>query len=335
MGRAPSCSCHCVPPFPDCFGCLVASPTVLPTNVGLVAAGFSWLVPENSVTSEIVKCRPTFGAAFFAETFFNTRGRPLSNINGSRQMRINPTGACRWLWNDLRAVSSVWRDFQSILPPVLEETIYEPLNATDSTSPWNRVILPNNDARCAFTSGGSLRCAASLDATLVVDLQPKFIGPGTNPAYWIEVPIGTPGGAWHWVFEVSVAIARSAINYFRPDLGIPVGFILPTDPALGAATDAGKVTVVRSAMRTAYRVNDASSGLGATPPYKYSSRFGFFGTGGLLASYTKPIDCNNDFSGTPFNLTLHDRWLGNGFGFIADSRAALDATVPPTVEITF
>jgi hypothetical protein len=278
---------------------------VVPENIELVAADFAWTFPELDVSSNQWQAGFPW---FSATTTYTTRTRPISNINGTKELRVKPDGSCAWLWNDVRAVSTTFKDGLSVTDRYIDEVIYEPLNAIDATNPWDRVILPNTDTRCGYSR---VTCLTGIDAATYVNFIPINIAtPNT---------IGLSAG-WHWRLEVRVKIARTAIAG-NAVLGYVPGL------AGGDGSKIWYVTPVNYNIRTAYPDNpfDATSSATSVPPYKYE-KVTRFPPGGLLAVYYAPIDCVDDFDGIPFTLT---RNLLSG-----DWAADFDATVPDTVQIT-
>ena len=217
-------------------------------------------------------------------------------------MRQKPDGQCWWLWNDVRAVSTVCNNAVALAAPLFEEVVYEPLNATDSTNPWDRVVLPNTDARCQV---GGPYCEAGLDATTTV-----------------EVVVVEASGIFNLVCRIYNKIARSATTSAFDD-GSGGG------PISGFSAW-GKPTPVNYTNRTAIAGTPPTLTTGATsvPPYRYrSSDSNYFPIGGLLVQYESPaIDCVADFAGSPITLT--------NVNLYPDRVTYWDATIPTTIEIT-
>ena len=279
---------------------------VVPENIELVASGFSWTFPELDVSSNQWQA----GVPWFSSTTtYTTRTRNIANINGTKQLRVKPDGSCSWLWNDVRAVSTTFKDGLGTTDRFIDEVIYEPLNATDATNPWERVILPNTDPRCGYYS--RVTCLTGIDAGTFVSLIPINI-PTPNT-------MGLSAG-WHWRLQVRFKIARTAIA----SNGLP-GYVAGL--AGGDGSKIWYVTPVNYEMRTAYpdQPFDETSSATSVPPYKYEN-VRRFPIGGLLAVYYAPIDCVDDFDGVPFTLT---RNLLSG-----DLAASFDASVPDTVQVT-
>lgn len=297
MKRPKPCNCRCYTFPPDCFGC---SPYhEIPENVTLDSSGFSWLVPTLSVTYETVSF---FSGTQYSTTEHRFRSRDIASINGTKLMRRKPSGECWWLWNDVRAVSTVWKDASPPAAPLFDEvSIYEPLNATDSTNPWDRVILPNADVRCVFNGP---RCEAGIDASTTLSL---VVATNVYGDHILRL-------------TVHVKVARSATTN-----GLTVG--ASTAPS-GNFTLWGKPTPVNYGIRTAVGNTppDYSTGASASPPYRYDG-FSFFPTGGQIAEYrSDPIDCIYGFLGDPITLT--------NTAASSAMAAIWDATVPDTVEVT-
>lgn len=333
MGRPPHCSCHCEQPFPDCFGCLVSQVGPLPQNISLTSSGWSWLFPETDTGTETVITSDGGAGKLQSVTTHYTRSRPLSSLNGTRQMRIKPDQSCQWIWNNVRASHTVYRrgiGFGPTIAALDEVSIFEPLNPTDASSPWGRDVGTVSDSRCTTTGSGYL-CQARLDNTLLAKLLPaRLTVTDTTNRYFVYDSAGT----WHWLLEISFMIGRSAINNSWSSYSgtaaingsstgvnkvVPVGWRV--QPGAG-----GSVPPVGQAFDVAFVTSNTSGGVSSTPPYRYQSTF--FPLGGPVLYYAAPIDCVNDFAGTPRMLTRAQYTAAFG------ARPALwDITFPSTVTI--
>jgi hypothetical protein len=208
------------------------------------------------------------------------------------------------LWNDVQAVATVYKDGTSRF---LDETLYEPLNATDATNPWDRVILPNTDYRCGYVTP---KCIAGIDCSTTVTFGPVQV---------FEPNAISLTAGWYWYLKVYSKIARSAIAgaTYAYNGSLPIGtFAYLT-----------QVTPVNYEMRSpwAYSPPDITSTDSSVPPYRYEGSV-LFPKGGLMEEYIAEIDCVNDFLGYPITLTKN--------AYSSAQSSWFDATTPATVEVT-
>jgi hypothetical protein len=257
-------------------------------------------------------------------TTWNTRSRNVSTINGTKQLRIKPDGiTCDWLWNDVQACDTTYRHQKhSPGPPyvtIFDEVLYEPLNATDATSPWNRVIGPNNDSRCVYKTA---KCLSTTDCETVVRLRPRriTITDAVNTYFKLD-----EAGTMYWILNLYTLFGRSAKNEF-------IEGDFTANPIQGASADSRLVSPVRTGDKISYVWANLSSGVTATPPYRYfyDGMQGLAGFGGQFATYGKVINCATDFGGTALTLNL----MGERAD-VVDIRTRLEITVPSTVSITY
>lgn len=301
---------------PDCFGCF--PPRDQPENIQLDGSGFDWEMPEDQTDIEApLYNRFIPGLPAESTTTHYTRSRSLSLLNGTKQLRLNPSGACQWLWSDVRTVATVMKDGLFNFDPQLEETVYEPLNATDPTNPWNRVILPVTDARCGTSFW---QCVNSNVTGYGVSalLAPAKITV-TNPALgYFDFD---DAGEWHWLLTISNAIARSAINYY-------VGVVAEQLSYHVASAMVSRVTPNGYTMKSAFDMRNTASGVSSIPPYRYGLS-GFFPRGGGVLHYIRPLDCDTDFEGDPLTLTYAARAL------TFENRVVFfDVSHPANVQVT-
>jgi len=306
----------CGPRPPDCFGCY---PThARPETIQIESSGFDWGVPEDQTDVEApLFNRYVSGQPAESTTTHHTRSRNPSGLNGRKELRAKPDGSCQWLWSDIRAISTVIRDGFGNFDPHLEETVYEPLNATDSSNPWDRVFTTPTDSRCGSSFWQCLSGNGS-GYGVTAQLIPVRLTI-TNPSLGYFT-VGEPG-PWHWLLTISATIGRSAINYY---LGV-----VPEQPyyTVNSALVA-RVTPINYVMQSAYDFSVLDSGASSLPPYRYGLD-GFFPNCGGMLHYVKEIDCSNDFSGEPFNLAYMAREAT-----YPNRVAAFDVTYPESVQVT-
>lgn len=288
-------------PQDDCFGCATKNNFGYPAGeITLTCSGFSWSVPETSTTSE------TLGYFFnsqYGTVTYGFTSIDIANLNGSKQLRRNPNGSCVWLWNQVLATESKWQDGY---PPSLQQATYEPLNPTDATSPWGRVLRTNQFTGCTVNTCYSI----------------------PYPNIGAAVTVSQDGEEYRLRMTVSFIVGRWALPG-AVSLGITA-----YPPAVGGVP--WKATPVGYAMigfdQMSPYSGSLSTGNGATPPYKYVAAYGtingLFPLGGVLVVYeSEPIECSEAFFGNPITLTnTHE---------FDDRVAGWDAVVPDAVEVTF
>ena len=293
---------------------------------------------------------PTYAYTTASDTFTYNLGTAVVNvynpavtaIGGTQTLQRRPNlsafgyGAqggsadCQWLWNDVLAVQSKWFDptenytcAGGIIPldgTITDGTPYEPVNAVDSSSPWDRVFVPNPDYAC-----DTCYCAGCGGTSTTNPRQHyrcgNFIYFSSGVLYIAEggAPAGSPpifggavmgGGYWYWVFDfkafsaISWSFNRSATSGLSEahnamsSAGIPPYDIINNQPNFGGHVVGG-------------RALDANQELQ------------------IVIRYVKQIDCATDFEGSPITLTF-DRIvpIGNpGETFVM-------STYPSSVTIT-
>lgn len=215
------------------------------------------------------------------------------------------TSDCQWLWNNPLAVQSKWFDPNNAYscppggPPYLGGSItdltpYTPVNAIDSASPWDRVLITNPDydcntcvcAGCGGTSATNPRQHYRCGNFVYYSAGVLYIAESTAPAGSPPIFAGsiTGGGYWYWVFEFR-AQATCSWSYNR------------TSPP-GAS-----------------EIHDASSPAGTygIDVVNVEPAFGGHVVGGRALNngdqqqavwirYVKEIDCDTDFEGTAVTL---------------------------------
>jgi hypothetical protein len=126
---------------------------------------------------------------------------------------------CQWLWNDPIAVQSLyhWRTTGGSPSTFYEGTTtelsqYVPVNATDATSPWNRVLTTITDPTC-----GSCVWTGCTNAA---DKWKCITG-----VYWSHVRLDTVlfSGVPYWLVTVRAYLERSVSGPFSNQGAHPIG----------------------------------------------------------------------------------------------------------------
>ena len=130
------------------------------------------------------------------------------------------TSLCQWLWNDVIAVQSLyhWRTTGGTPSTYYEgQTIelaqYTPLNATDSTSPWNRVTTLITDTTCGT-------CVWS-GCTNLEDKWRCITGLYSNYSRLELVEVSA--GVYWWLLTVQSYSERSVSGAFTLNGAHPIG----------------------------------------------------------------------------------------------------------------
>ena len=275
---------------------------------------------------------PTYAYTTASDTFailsgtavVNVYNPDVTSIGGTKTLRRRPNSSafgygagggsadCQWLWNDVLAVQSKWFDPTENytcdggiipLPGIIEDrTPYEPINAVDSLSPWDRVLVPNPDyacntcycAGCGGTPDSNPRQYYRCGNFPYFSSGVLYIAEGGAPA--ASAPIfggsSTGGGYWYWVFD------------FKAFSGISWSFN-------------------RTATSTLSEAHNAMSSAGVPPQDNTNNKPNFGGrvVGGraldanqelsICIRYVKQINCATDFEGSPVTLTF-DRIVNSG-----------------------
>jgi hypothetical protein len=284
----------------------------LPEIITLTCSGFDWLMPEYQVDVESdLTARPFFGLPMLSETTHYTYSRPLANLNGSKRMYRRPLpGVCEWLWSDCRNVKTVMRDFQFNDSPVLEQTLYEPVNADDPENPWNRVYTPFSDSRC---NEPGWFCLTGAQTNVINSASLSLVRLTESGEFAVD-------GVLHWYLMVNVVIGRSAINHFIET--IPAQSIYNS-----SVNGVNRVTPVGYTMRSAYDIYDVNVGATATPPYRWNGAQ-FFPLGAGVLAYVRRVNCDTDFGGSPITLR-RESWPS----YLAGRPESWDITYPAEVTI--
>lgn len=126
---------------------------------------------------------------------------------------------CQWLWNFPTAVQSLYhlRTTGGTPSTYYEGTItelsqYTPVNATDATSPWNRVLTTITDPTCGT-------CVWT-GCTNAADKWKCMTG-----AYWSYVSLQVVDvlGVKYWLLTVRTILERSISGLFTNDGAHPIG----------------------------------------------------------------------------------------------------------------
>lgn len=163
--------CNCGDQMP-CLGCPNKRFRINWSKIGITHSGFSGFAYNNGDSET---CSGTETNGFGDWTWDGTQyykspndipttldlwQQPSDTItNGyGAQGSLTPSGTlypCQWLWNDVAIYDTVGHRVAVTTSPYSQVhselevgTPYEPLNATDSESPWNRVITAITDSRC-------------------------------------------------------------------------------------------------------------------------------------------------------------------------------------------
>jgi len=128
---------------------------------------------------------------------------------------------CQWLWNDPIAVQSLYHLRTTGGSPstyyegvTTELAQYVPVNATDSTSPWNRVITTISDATCGT-------CVWS-GCTDLADKWRCITG-----AYWshVSLVVDIVSSVPYWLLTVRVYVERSVSGNSTAGGAHPIGSV--------------------------------------------------------------------------------------------------------------
>ena len=220
------------------------------------------------------------------------RKRPNTSAFGYGQ-RVGSSG-CLWLWNNPIAVPSKWlyQNFLNCNSPffplpytpssITDGTSYVPVNAVDSTDPWDRVLIANADTDCddCFCAGcgtmslnprGHYRCgniiyytAGSLyiiESGAPAGSPPYYTAGGSGYLYWVfEFKVMSN---WSWSFNTDTQFTRTAMSGAGT-----FGIDLTNQPNFGGQSVGGVALD------------------GAHPSI-------------AIVQYAKAIDCDTDFEGDP------------------------------------
>jgi len=267
------------------------------------------------------------------------------------------SGVCQWLWNDVRGYKIVWHsgnydindggifvpdaDYKHTWVPGVHEIIeeYTPVNAIDSTSPWNRVESDPSDSRigtCFITPpamGGCTtnykwnshysRVYSSLCLTIKRGHPPysQTVSPSCSDPYDVlfkeNTNTETPGQMF-WVLTSFHDVTRYVQYYGSTflDGGLAPDYTRYYD-------------VVKPAVTTQIRAGSIGGWNNARPSGSYGPTQTGFPSAASGYVWAKTIDCETDFNGDPIVLELSHRLneCGNNQYFPW-------AAVPETVEIT-
>lgn len=288
-----TCNCRCLPPFPCIEGCAKSGDFTYDT------VALTMTAPTYSYTTASDSFRYNVGDAVA-----NIYNSDISAVGPSKTLKRRPNSAafgygqkngssdCQWLWNDPIAVPSMvlYPNFLNCDAPfyplpytpsvVTDGTPYVPVNAIDSTSPWDRVLIANPDYLCStcyctgcgsFSSNprGHYQCGNVVYYSSAVLYIIEGGVPGVVAPYY--TPLGS--GYWYWILDFK-AFGGHSWSYNSDS------------------------QVTRTAV---------TSALGGNQP-----NFGGHVTGGVAMDglnpqivtlqYAKEIDCDTDFEGTAITL---------------------------------
>jgi len=289
-----TCNCRCLPPFPCIEGCAKSG-------------NFQYNTIALTMTA------PTYSYTTASDTFTYLEGTAVANIYNPDVTAIGPsktlkrrpnssafgygqkTGSsdCQWLWNNPTAMQSIVLDPNFCVcagatsPPCVsslstESAPYTPVNASDSTSPWDRVIIANPDylcGTCYCTGCGSIVAnpRGHYYCGNLVYYSAGVLYIAESGATYGAAPYS---GYWYWVFDFK-AVGACSWSYNRiqhpnyPFEGYPelhrAGW---TQPNFGGRVVGG-------------------CALDGLHPSIVTLR------------YAKQINCNTDFEGTPVTIPFH------------------------------
>lgn len=286
-----SCSCRCLPPFPCIEGCAKSGDfTYDSIRLNMTAPTWSYSTASDSF-------RYNSGDAVV-----NVYNPDISEIGPSQDLRRRPNSSafgygqkvgssdCQWLWNNPIAVPSKWLwpnfNFCSSPPKIpaslTDGTPYVPVNALDSTDPWDRVLIANPDydcgdcycPGCGSMSGnprGHYRCGNIIYYSSGV----LYIAESGPPAGSAPIYPTTGTGHWYWVFDFKAYGGLSWL-YNKDDLS--------TRSASSSAGTWG-IDLVSQPNFGGHVVD------GVALDGRHETA--------LTLQYAKEIDCDTDFEGTP------------------------------------
>jgi len=317
--------------------------------------GAPWSSSSEETQTQYIS--PAFGSAV------QLRKRGLTP-GGAAETGLGYDGAagfCQWLWNDVRVTewdyhrsahdvndggshgSAYWE--HTYIPQVLTSIrTYTPLNATDSTSPWNRVvdgysgtttgcvITPTPSCTVYYTYRGYVTTLWAYNVSqlytyarlqLVYGYPPntQTYTPSCSDPYTLlfkKATSAVSGGGLFWVLTLYSSVNRSSSS--EGEVNVAGGYDFPDD-----FTIPGGVTfppVIQGIGNTTIGGWD-NSGAGTSGTT----------TGGWPAAsgscvYAKFVDCDADLNGDPivleFNQHLNECGTNQYFQF---------ASVPSTVEL--
>lgn len=287
--------CCCGEPY-SCFGCGNKRFRIDWTKIDVTHDGFSGFAYDDGDTNSCSGTTTTVNGdiTWSATQYFKSPNQIPTDLvlwqapaaTTTNGYGSNRTGTsvnsfpCQWLWNDVTAIPAVYHTVASKNFPAVQVnsefelgTLYEPVNATDSSDPWNRVLTAISDSRCGtyVLSGSSV--------VWTCRTEPIF----TAVRVWIET-IGTVDPIKYWRADVFVTFVNTALtNRDWWDIS-----------QADAADTAGFYGALPAASIIPYSCIDfkpAGGGVFSMP------------AGGGFAIYRKEIDCANDFLGDPIELT--------------------------------
>jgi len=293
---------------------------------------------------------PTYAYTTATDTFAFNLGTAVVNvynpavtaIGGTKTLRRRPNASafgygawvgdrdCQWLWNDVLAVQSKWFDptenytcaggVIALDGTIEDRTPYEPVNAIDPSSPWDRVLVPNPDyacntcycAGCGGTPNSNPRQYYRCGNFPYFSAGVLSIVESTAPAASAPI-LGAPstgGGYWYWVFDFkafsqiswsynrSVSSGLSAAHNAMSSAGIPPYDITNNQPRFGGRVVGGRALDANQEQQ-------------------------------IIIRYVKQINCATDFEGSPITLTF-DRIVPVG----NPGETFVMSTYPSSVTIT-
>ena len=305
-----NCNCNCLPPFPCIEGCAKSGDfNYDEVTIGMSAAP-TWSYSTGSDTFAYNNGTAVVNSYVPDVTDFGTSQslwkRPDSSSFGYGQS--SGTSVCQWLWNSPIAVPSKWLwpnfthcvgepSYPQVESLVADGTPYIPVNAVDSSSPWDRVLIANPDYDCGtcYCPGcgsivgnprGHYRCGNLIYfSSVLLYIAQSGVPAGSPPIY------PTAGsGHWYWIVEFK------AYGNFDWSYNSEFSVSPPTAEVHTAGSGAGAYPVDR--------IFPSSFGGHTIGGIAFDDRFETIG----IIQYAKEIDCDTDFEGTsvtiPFNKLI-------------------------------
>ena len=289
-----TCNCRCLPPFPCIEGCAKSG-------------NFQY----NTILLNMVS--PTYTYTTASDTFTHIEGTAVANvynpdvtaIGASKTLKRRPNSSafgygqkvgssdCQWLWNNPLAVSDVLLSpnfcgcFGESTPGCVSAFVttpaaYIPVNAIDSTSPWDRVIPPNSDYRCGtcYCTGCGSILANPRGHYVCKDLIYYSSGVLYIAESGVTYGAAPYSGYWYWVFDFKATGAFSwSYNRIQHPNYPYEGYQEIHNAGLVQQNFSGRVV--------------GGCALDGGHPTAVTLR------------YAKRINCDTDFEGTPVTIPFH------------------------------
>ena len=276
----------------------------------------------------------------FGET---VRLRKRSSLSETGYGYVPSAGLCQWLWNDPTIYQFVyhhgWYDLcdgqppsvpqnlRAYYPPTMDVTSYAPVNSSDASSPWNRVLIPNTDPRigtclsvppCCQSTSQNYRWL-SRDAVVgskIVLYVARGKPPGTVNSHvscrpdrpLIFSASNTSDSILFWVLKVYQEVQRSYLVNATALLSNG------TINQFGNAYPPAALNV--PAVECGGWDNTTAGATGFTNGHL---------TAVSEATYAKPVNCDQDFDGNPIVLD---------FDLLTSECSSSGVVIPPSLPTT-